>query len=546
MENKISQSNFCMLLQFAGMLLVMFAIMQYIVSVAGFAMGCPIGWANAPLAFVAAYFLSVFFVSIPMKKTCWPTFIVMTGIVTFTIISCFFSDDSFDGNHYHQEISVYLLDGWNPWRTYCPVDNPSLWAITYPKGIEICEATIVAVTGIMETAKVFNFILVGGTSLITYCFLRKNYPTVKSTNLTIIVIVAMMNPVVVLQILNCLNDYVAYCMVLLTAICSITYCINNDRKQLIIILLLIAFAASVKALSFFYTGLTLLFVIIWFLFHHKYKSVFYLCITGILGVAIAIFVTSWHPYITNLIHHGNILYPLLGENAVDIMSNHIPQDFRGHNRLHNWFWSLLTIDWPYNYSRAGGFGPLMWFLILSSFVTTMLSIKRTKVIIYAYLAAVLSSLCFEEAWWARYIPQLWLVVPLGGIALFYIDIKWKYRTWLLCGLLLCVLLTFGKGLHRYIIPTIEIRQVRKAIYEIARPEGSVKVLNMQPSIERQFREQGIKALPVDSIPENAYVVGITEPLLNRFNACVVLDDSLPTAIREKESLHKYILKEPGK
>lgn len=531
-------------LLFAGWLLVAFSIMQYLVAAVGFIIGVPIGWATILIAFACAFLAGLYFTEVTIKKSIVPTLSILFGIAVMCWVTCLFTDNSFDGNHYHQEITVYLLNGWNPWYTYCPADNPSLWSMTYPKGIEICEATIVALTGVMETAKVFNFIFVTGCALMLYCFLKDAYPNAKKLQLGIITIVTFLNPVVILQMLHCLNDYVAYCLIILTAICSVEYCRTQDKKQLIAILLFIIFAASVKALSFFYVGLTLFFVLIWLLYKRKYKIFIWLAGTGIIGAVVAIVFTSWHPYMTNLIHHGNILYPLLGDNTVDIMSNHVPENFRGHNRFHNWFWSLLTIDWPYNYSRAGGFGPLMWFLILSTFVTTLLSLKHTRVIFYAYIATILSTFCFEEAWWARYIPQLWLVVPLGGIAVLYFNTKFK--TALLYCLSLCVLLTLGKGLPRNVQQTLDVHKVREAVYESCGKRHEIKVLNMQPSIEWQFAERGITAIKIDSIPDNAYVIGITEPLLNRFNACVVVEEPLPEVFTKDATLKSFVVKEPKK
>ena len=65
-------------------------------------------------------------------------------------------------------------------------------------------------------------------------------------------------------------------------------------------------------------------------------------------------------------------------------------------------------------ASAPPLGPLL-LLSLTALIANFRRISRAE--IYIYVMILLSCLIFEPAWWARYIPQLWLLMPVSMIAL---------------------------------------------------------------------------------------------------------------------------------
>lgn len=121
---------------------------------------------------------------------------------------------------------------------------------------------------------------------------------------------------------------------------------------------------------------------------------------------------------------------------------------------------------------------------------------------YAGLCILGSCFIFEQSWWARYIPQLWLIAPLAYYAASGSKARWiTYggRTVANLGILtgiICSITTF-LGAYRYTAR-------RQAIYDILAP-GTVKMAAPQPQFVRMFEEQGIAVVETDGdsiAPEN--------------------------------------------
>jgi hypothetical protein len=146
---------------------------------------------------------------------------------------------------------------------------------------------------------------------------------------------------------------------------------------------------------------------------------------------------GYTPYITNLLQGKHILYPVMGERRVDIMARMTPIALEGHSAIAKLAFSLaaetanscqdceagqLKIPFTIRLAeargatfpdpRTGGFGPLFSAALLLA-ATLMILAARARAIsatLVASLAFLIGSVLINpEAWWARYVPQLWLV-----------------------------------------------------------------------------------------------------------------------------------------
>lgn len=151
-----------------------------------------------------------------------------------------------------------------------------------------------------------------------------------------------------------------------------------------------------------------------------------------IGIAIMLGVgmLGYQPYVTNALRHNyNIFYPVIIVNNSKIkMDNAIegmlPQSFMQKNRFEKFFISIFAkrlnendsqpiLQFPYTggintaNARYGGFGPIFGLEFCLALI--FLFFVRNKLLLYTSILLIVSAFVLDSAWWARYIPQLWLV-----------------------------------------------------------------------------------------------------------------------------------------
>lgn len=164
-------------------------------------------------------------------------------------------------------------------------------------------------------------------------------------------------------------------------------------------------------------------------------------------------VIGYNPYVTNTVYYGHPFYPLYGggTQTMDIMTSNSPQGFMQMNPLEKLYVATFsrstnnfdreepalkipfTVELgelrPFVYGadiRIGGFGP--WFSgILVVAVLTLVSMCAVRAKEMMYVAGLVASIMLTvlinpEAWWARYVPQFWLV-PIIIAAAALLDAK---------------------------------------------------------------------------------------------------------------------------
>jgi len=161
-----------------------------------------------------------------------------------------------------------------------------------------------------------------------------------------------------------------------------------------------------------------------------------------------------NPYVTNSFHHGHPLYPLLGPEKLDILTDKQPADFLQMNRGEKLITSIFTKTgnpfqpavsspkWPFTIEynefetyrivgiRTGGMGSLFGgIVILSLPALVLIWITRPKAAlkITVILGVVGFSILINPAcWWARYVPQLWFLPLFAALTLILIKPRfWK-------------------------------------------------------------------------------------------------------------------------
>ena len=178
-------------------------------------------------------------------------------------------------------------------------------------------------------------------------------------------------------------------------------------------------------------------------------------------------------YIKNMLDHHNPLYPIIGEDKVDIITMMYPDNYDKMNGLERFVNSIYSktenlgrnkgntiIKNPFKiYSsemdtialpdtRIGGFGPL--FALITSLTILLLIIVLTKKIkkekldintnlILFSISIILSMILVGESWWARYVPQFYYLIFIV-MFIFYKNIKnTKFNNILMYILIIAVL-----------------------------------------------------------------------------------------------------------
>lgn len=426
-------------------------------------------------------------------------------IMLCTGLSALTDDYSYDGNTYHQEIIVYLLEGWNPLAQNVPAADCSPWSIHYAKALELCAACVAASTGFIETGKTVNMLLVIGMGLIAFRFLKHQFPWMSKSLRVVLTFVTAGNVVGMAQVLTFYTDYATYYLAVLTIILACDYMRSESWKALSLLAVVTVLAAGIKFTALFYQCFTIAAIVGWWVWKKKYKQSAIVSLAALCGVLAGVLLLGYHPYVTNTMTGGNPFYPLIGSAQTDIMTSNTPEIFAAHGRVFNFMSSLATVAFPKYDQRAGGFGPLMPVMVVLAMGCIVVNVLKAgkndpeqgsvqKVLLYVATMALISCFCFEQSWWARYICQLWLVVVAGTLSASLVR---KTRIW---GVVLAVMaLTSGAAaLAGGIWQGRNCRLQRQMIYDNATEQ--VTVVNAWPATARHFREQNINMVEVDSIP----------------------------------------------
>jgi hypothetical protein len=353
-------------------------------------------------------------------------------------ISGKYYDLSWDGQNYHQEAIIQLANGWNPFRDPPLPEVSGIWLNHYAKGPWIVSASLYTLTGHIEQSKVFNIILIVASFFLSLSALSTHYKR-RAPEAVLFAVLAACNPIAILQ--------------------SSTFYIDGQLSSMLVIILSLLFLL-IKTPGIFLALVLLLSTII--TVNIKFTALVYLLALGLpilsylllmkdgrpirpitsslgIGLIAGLLLVGFNPYVTNTFRNGNPFYPLAGPHAKDIVTANSPAYFPTMNRFEKLFVSTFARTenvaapqpahwkWPFTMNkeelkavwldtRIAGFGPLFGGAVILSLILLAaawpLDKKTTLVFTGLGLLIVCSALVNPEAWWARYVPQLWLLPVL--------------------------------------------------------------------------------------------------------------------------------------
>lgn len=405
----------------------------------------------------------IFFIIMKNKKYNFKEIIFNLLFLLGIILICIFIsgkiyDTSYDGNACHKTAIGQLESGWNP--VYQTIDefNDSdendlhvvkafkYWNNHYAKGCWFYAASIYKITGNIETGKSISLLLLISTFLLLFSTLSKKLKPI--TNIIISGLITA-NPIIVCQTFTYYNDGLLSNFLIILFISLSLMVINNDidkKLNYLLFFLSLCILINIKFTGFAYAGIySLIFYIYILLKKDKRKEhLKNITIIGIVSIIVGVFIIGLSTYPKNIKTNGHPFYPLYGEGKIDIMENNAPKDFYKLNRFERLFLSNFVstsnpskrfnvgeIKNPFTVTkdeigfyvlpdvRIGGYGPLYGVVIIFSvFCATYIIIKKIKdkikiensapymIVIFTTLALMV---ILKDAWWARYIPQFYLI-----------------------------------------------------------------------------------------------------------------------------------------
>lgn len=356
-------------------------------------------------------------------------------------ISGYFYDLSYDGQAYHQESIIHLDNGWNPVYDE-PLHVPtghSLWMNHYARASELAAAVLFKATGLLEHSKAIN-----GLTIISSFFLSLSaLLTLRPAHTFKAVLVALLlafNPVSVYQAFSYYVDGLLSSMLLCMIALGYLIFARPGWLPLAVYTSAMIFTINIKFTALAYAGLLTIGLLIALYMSEQFGRLKQLFKIGAIGGLVGVLLIGYNPYVTNTLTKGHPFYPLAGEEALDVVKNFTPRNLERMNRVEQLgasYFAVTTgnstekmptrIKLPFTFSEkelvalgdpdvaVSGFGPLFSGILLLSLVVLVLAFRyRTGATLAALgLIAIIagSVLVNPAAWWARYVPQLW-IIPL--------------------------------------------------------------------------------------------------------------------------------------
>jgi hypothetical protein len=430
----------------SGLTLLIFTAGSMIVPSVLFMLGISVSklhiWLVVALA-VGMAWMAVKMLQVEQPRRLWGEALAvsMVLIVGSFWISGSFYDLSYDGQAYHQESVIYLANGWNP--VYDEALNVptghSLWINHYGRASELASAVIYKATGMIENSKLFNLLMIVVSFLLSMSALLTLRPG-QTKRAVIVAALLALNPVSVYQVFSYYVDgLLASVLLCLIALACLIFA-RPGWLLLSAYSVIMVFAMNIKFTAIAYAGLLTIGLLVALYMSEQFGRLKQLFKVAAVGGLIGIFLVGYNPYVTNTVTKGNPFYPLAGEGAVDIFENFIPRNLETMNRFEqaaNSYFSVMAgntsektptqIKLPFTFTErelvamsapdaaVSGFGPLFSGVLVLSLALLVLAFHYRKGAAMAAIGLIsilaISAFVNPAAWWARYVPQLW-IIPL--------------------------------------------------------------------------------------------------------------------------------------
>lgn len=391
------------------------------------------------------------------------SFLLIAGFIQYK-----FTDFSFDGCWYHQACVINLKWGWNPLheRIY-DFSNAQVYKFNaslrfmegYMKAYEILAANIYSLFGKIEVIKVLKCIFVFIAFSYTFYSLL-GFEKLSKPIAAILAFLLIYNPVCIYQFFTNYNDDVVYYLFVIFLFSLVNYAKNVDIKDSFWLMAMSSILlASTKA-----NGLYFVFImyLIWLIFYFSKPFA-----KNVLVSFIIILICTINPLLTNIKYGNSPFYPIVQDSVKESFDSYIvdvPVDFKDknhfekifislfsyplldsvlfknpqHYQLKIPFWSFKGAKFIYPDMRLGGFGYYFAEIVLLSLILLLFvrfkEKSDKKLFLCTMFSVLLTVLLMPLAWWARYVPQTFILPVIISIAFLCENTK-KYYAYIILTLI---------------------------------------------------------------------------------------------------------------
>ena len=443
-------------------------------------------------------------------------------------------DVSWDGQAYHLEAIVKMIEGWNPIQQYLDnsVKAENIYINHYPRGTWFSALSLYMFSGEIESVKTFNYLWMVIAWFLSVVVLNQFFK-INFFLALIIGLVAATNPVSIYQSQSNYIDGQIAAGILVFILLAIFIFFSQQNGAIILLAVAIAVLVNYKFSMPFYFIVLLMGIGLIFWQYKNLPAIRRLFIASVIGFGFGIMVLGFSPYMSNLINYHNPIYPLADETKKEIskgIENAIaPVSFPEMNRFERLFqstfsksiWSQTPLnnvlkipgtfgsDEIMNYAVAdgsmAGLGPYFSLAISICLLLIPLFYFFDRKIFYSLIIAItiifLSVFITRIGWLARYAPQLYLICVMVVVAFFLLKKKWSYFMGSIC-LLLLLKNDYTISEIYYFHQKVFTRELNTRLNELAQRDDTVKVFFTPFNSNRiRFKEKEIKFKKVKSIEE---------------------------------------------
>ena len=434
------------------------------ISVWQFPLGCV-------LTLLANFYAEKFFIGGRIKGFMKSSAAILALAIGSILFAACFYDISFDGQWYHQQIALDMKQGYNPvYQTLqVPADeqltdnvnnwcmgagNPVLNTINtatppvnlkylninyFSKGTETIAASIYLLTNRIETGKAINIILLIASFFLCLALLYK-VDKIGVISKWLLAFILAFNPITINELLSfCVDGFMGSSLLCLLA----TFCLlllEDNRYYLLLLGFVLMITVDTKYTGLVFAGMYCMgFLIVLLIFKNK-APLKKIIITGVIAAVVGILCCGFNPYVTNFVKKHDVFYGL--NETRDEIARKTPPLFLGLNRFEKLFLSLSAHQdnpasnttpnsklpkIPFTFNKTdiyegidsetsrSGFGPMFsgaLCIAIVLFIIGLIHYRKTrefKLAGAALLIIISTIIIMPDSWWARFVPQLWLI-----------------------------------------------------------------------------------------------------------------------------------------
>jgi hypothetical protein len=396
--------------------------------------------------------------------------ILIALVLVCIVFANSFYDISYDGQWYHQETVYQLKTGWNPYHTELPVpkipgipDVKDVWCtgphiapkenqqadqpVTYikyvsinyfSKGAEIAEASIYAMTNRIEAGKAINLMILLASLFmcLSALYTWNRWPGSKNW---LIALLFTCNPVAIYQLTSFCVDGIVFSLLMSLLALFVLILLNNNKYTLFCFGLLILISTNIKFTLILYAAIFCLGFLCVLLLQRNRQLTKKFILAGAISFTVGFIFIGFHPFISNLISHDDMFYSMRETHSE--IAGIMPPYLRNKNRFERFLITtgarsfdpgatetsasaMLKIPFTINKKELlnannselmnAGFGPFFSGALLISLLLGFITFKRVsgrifRIAIVSTGFLLLSIFIVPVSWWARFVPQTWLV-----------------------------------------------------------------------------------------------------------------------------------------